>query len=85
MQNVTRVLVGVRRLKIRDMATTDRQQTRTGARPEYSVCGAIAPSHDECLSASLYLGVWWLRPIGVQGQSPWSGVRGEDPLKLKAI
>jgi len=30
-------------------------------------------------------GVWGRAPSGVQGQSPWSGVRGAKPPKLKAF
>ena len=30
-------------------------------------------------------GIWGGAPSGVQEQSPWSGVRGEAPLKLKAF
>ena len=30
-------------------------------------------------------GVWGGAPSGVQGQSPWWGLGGEAPLKLKAF
>ena len=41
--------------------------------------------HGERGSASLWQGLAGRAPSGVQGQSPWSGVRGRRLLKLKAF
>ena len=53
-----------------------------GAGPESSAGGE---NYMACAGAQAYMGVWGLAPRGVQGQSPWSGVRGTKSPEADAL
>jgi len=54
-----------------------------GADPENLFGGGI--THGERVEREPITGVWGRAPSGVQRQSPWWGLGGEAPLKLKAF